>query len=358
MQKNAYEIVVLQRAESPILRKDRIDLVNRVPMGKGAALSRPELSVLGFGCAAMGGRSSRRESLAAIAAAWDAGINFFDTARSYGYGESEGLVGEFLSGRRHEAVLCTKFGILPSSQGGWKQRLKPLARGALKIFPGLRGAVRKQVGDQFVGGQFSVETLRSSFETSLRKLRTDYVDMLLLHAAPVSALEQDDLMEALARLVESGKVRMAGISGELPVMERYFEERTRPLTTAQFALNLSNLGFVETTRQNGDLLLVANHPYGGPTGAAGGRAMVADLRNAPEVPAELREKLDPADPQVLPELVLNSILRGTGVSAVIPAMMQLRHITSNLRAIESCRFSEQELEFLRGRLARRTAAAA
>jgi aryl-alcohol dehydrogenase-like predicted oxidoreductase len=316
----------------------------------------PKLSALGFGCAAMGGRSSRKESLAAISAAWDAGVNFFDTARSYGYGQSEGLVGEFLTGKRQSAVICTKFGILPSAQSGWKQKLKPLARSAVRVFPGLRGAVRKQIRDQFVSGQFSVETMQFSFETSLRELRTDHVDILLLHGAPASALEQDDLLEALTRLVESGKVRMAGISGELPVMERYFQERPAPLATAQFALNLSNIGFAETTRRNGDLLLVANHPYGGPMGAGGGRAMITDLQNAEELPADLRRKLDPGDPQVLPEFVLNSILNGTGVSAVIPAMMQLRHITSNVRALESCRFTAQELEQLRALLAHRTAA--
>jgi aryl-alcohol dehydrogenase-like predicted oxidoreductase len=316
------------------------------------------MSVLGFGCAAMGGRSSRKESLTAIAAAWDAGITFYDTARSYGYGQSEGLVGEFLRGRREAAVICTKFGILPSAEGGWKQKLKPMARGALKLFPGLRSAVRRQVGDQFIAGQFSVQTMRASFETSLRELGTDYVDILLLHAAPSSVLQQNDLLDALERLVESGKVRLAGISGELPVMEQYFTQRPRVLGTGQFALNLSNIGFVELTRRNSDLLLVANHPYGGPAGASGGRAMVDFLRNAEEVPAELREKLDPSDPQVLPDLVLNCILNGTGVSAVIPAMMQVRHVTSNVRAVESSRFNAKELETLRGCLARRASGAA
>jgi aryl-alcohol dehydrogenase-like predicted oxidoreductase len=91
-------------------------------------------------------------------------------------------------------------------------------------------------------------------------------------------------------------------------------------------------------------------------GASGGRTIVSDLQNAEHLPADLRKKLDPSDPQVLHELVLNAILNGTGVSAVIPAMMQLRHITSNVRALESCRFTAQELEQLRAYLGHRTAA--
>ena len=311
-----------------------------------------QCSELGFGCAAIGGRVSKKDSLAALGAAYERGLTLYDTARSYGYGESEGVVGEFLRGRRESVVLCTKFGILPARAGGWKQRLKPAARAAVKMFPGLRKAVRRQAGDQFLDGQFSVEVLRESFETSLRELKTDYVDMLLLHAAPAAVLEQDELMAALERLVESGKVRMAGISGDHAVMEAYFAKRPKMLTTAQFAMNPSSLGFAEKTRANSDLLLVANHPFGGPAGAAGLRSRIAELRLSAELPETLREKLDASDSQLQPEIVLNCILRGTGISAVVPAMMQVRHIESNVKAVEACRFTPEELDRLRAAFGR------
>jgi aryl-alcohol dehydrogenase-like predicted oxidoreductase len=303
------------------------------------------MSVLGFGCAALLGRASRKESLTALGAAVDAGITFFDTARSYGYGGSEGLLGEFLAGRRDQMVICTKFGILPASQGGWKQKIKPLARTIVKAFPALRKAAQRQVASEFVAGQFDLATLKSSFETSLRELRTDYVDMLILHAAPESALAQDDLLAAMQRLVDEGKVRMAGISAELPVIAKYFAQRPKALTTAQFALNLSLMDFAAETQRNSDLLLVANHPYGGPGG--NGAAKIDGLRGAPGLPQTLRDKLAPGDAQLLPEVVLNCILDGTGVSAVIPAMMQPRHIASNIKAVESCRFGSEELAMLR-----------
>ena len=319
-------------------------------MSAGAGQDWAKVSELGFGCAAIGGRVARRQSLEALNAAFDAGVTLYDTARSYGYGQSESVVGEFLRGRREQVVVCTKFGILPGAPGGWKQRLKPAARAALKVFPGLRRTVQRGVGDQFVGGQFSVEAMQASFETSLRELKTDYVDMLLLHAAPATVLAQDDLLEAMGRLVESGKVRVAGISGELPVISQYFRERPKVLATAQFALNLASMKFVEETRRNGDLLLVGNHPFGGPSGAAAGKTAVERLRSTDGLPVALREKLDPADPQVLPELVLNCVLRGTGLAAVVPAMMQARHIQSNVAAVERCRFSADELDMLRGLL--------
>ena len=295
------------------------------------------------------GRTARRESLAALGAAYEAGITFYDTARSYGYGACEGLLGEFFAGsKRDSVVLCTKFGIMPANPKGWKQKVKPLARAAVRVFPRLRAVAQKQAADQFVGGQFSVETLKSSFETSLRELRTDYVDILLMHAAPMSALRQNDLLEHMERLVEAGKVRLAGISGEADVMAAVFANRPPVLQTAQFALNIFNIGLTRQTAQAAqEMLLVANHPFGGPEGVSRCRQRIALLRASAEMPATLREKLDPADERLLPELVLNSILSQTGISVVIPAMMQLRHLRSNINAVEQCRFSPEELAKIR-----------
>ena len=321
----------------------------------------PEVSVLGMGCAAMMGSASRKQSLTALAAALDSGINFFDTARSYGYGRSEGLLGEFFAGRRDQVVLCTKFGILPAARS-WKQSALPLARGVLKLFPALRSAARRQAGQMFTENQFSVPLLRSSFETSLRELRTDHVDILLLHAAPASVLDQTDLLEELARLVQQGKVRMAGISGELPTIERTFAERPKALATAQFACNLARFGFLdrlaaEQTTQTGHaapppMFLVANHPFGGPTGVAETKARIAALANDPRLDAALRSKLDTNDPQLLPDLILNAILTETGIRAVIPAMLNPKHLASNCRAVSSSRFTPDEIVTLRRSLAK------
>ncbi len=207
-----------------------------VSLGEGG----PKVSVLGLGCAAMMGSAGRKESLAALSAAVDAGINFFDTARSYGYGQSEGLLGEFFAGRRDQVVLCTKFGILPTPRD-WKQRVKPLVRGALKMFPSLRGAARRQAGQLFTENQFSVAVLRASLETSLRELRTDYVDVLLMHAAPASVLAQEDLLAELERLVARGQGADGGDLGRTGHDCGYVCGTPPVLRTAQFACNARQL---------------------------------------------------------------------------------------------------------------------
>ena len=320
-----------------------------IPSSGGAS----QISVLGFGCAPLMGRVGRRESLAALAAADAAGINFFDTARSYGYGEGEALLGEFLKGRRQSVVLCTKFGILPTA-AGLKQKLKPLAQAAIRAFPGLRKHARRHAGPSS-GGHFSVEVLRNSFETSLRALGTDYVDILLLHAAPMAVLHQDDLLEALGRLVESGKVRMAGISGAHDVIAETFRRRPPVLSTAQFALNQSCIDFVDQTRrpEAQRLLLVANHPFGGPAGIPTLQQSIEAMRHSEQLPSELRAKLAEGDPQLNPEILLNAILDGTGISSVLPSMVRPTNLAANVRAVEHCRFTAAELDLLRGQLGHR-----
>ena len=318
----------------------------------------PGISVLGLGCSALLGRAGRAESLTALGAAVDAGITFFDTARSYGYGESETLLGEFFAGgsrTRQQVVLCTKFGILPGAKGGWKQRMKPLAQAVVKAVPALRGMARRQAAGQIAANQFSVEVLHSSLEASLRELRTDYVDMLLMHGAPMSVLAQDDLLGALERLVESGKVRMAGISGELDVIGATFARRPAVLRTAQFALNLGTLAFAEEARRvAGEMLLVGNHPFGGPVGVAATQARIAALASDAALPETLRAKLreGAGDRQMFPEILLNVLLRGTGLSAIVPAMMQVKNLRSNVAAVERCRFTDEELAAMRVELSR------
>ena len=310
-----------------------------------------EISTLGFGCAALMGRVGRADSLRALASATDAGITFFDTARSYGYGESERLLGEFLRGRRRQAILCTKFGIA-AARPGWKQKVKPLAQAATALFPALRGFARRQAAGEIAAPQFSVAALHASFETSLRELQTDYVDLLLMHAATVEVLHQDDLLEALQRLVQAGKVRMAGISGDHATIAETFRRAPAVLTTAQFAMNPAHFHFASETRNAAArMFLVANHPFGGPAGVGQLLARVQAVATDPALPPNLRQKLAATDDhRLMPEIVFGCILEGTGVSAIVPAMMKPANLLDNIAALEHCRFTPGELAELRDAL--------
>ena len=308
-------------------------------------------SALGFGCAALLGRAGRRDSMRALGAAFDAGVTFYDTARSYGYGESEALLGEFLRGRRDKVVISTKFGILPAKTNFLKETVKPLARKVLHALPSARKAVQRQISAQFSSNNFSVAVLRQSLEASLAKLRTDYVDLLFMHSAPAEVLEQTDLLEELARLVAEGKVRRAGISASPEVIETALTKRAPGVHSFQFPCNLFDLGIARRfAGLGGDTVAVANHPFGGVQRVAESKARLRSIGLDEAAPRELREKLAVVDDAVLAEVVLNAIISGTGIQVVVPSMIQPAHLRTNVAAMEQNRFTGDELAWIRAAL--------
>ncbi|HXY91027.1 MAG TPA: aldo/keto reductase [Acidimicrobiia bacterium] len=147
------------------------------------ALGPLEVTVVGLGCNNFGGRVDEAGTRAVIDAALDAGITFFDTADIYGNaGGSETLIGKILEGRREQVVLATKFG-------------KPMGDGASH-----RG---------------SAGYVRAALEASLRRLRTDHVD-LYQHHEEDRETPLEETLGVIAELVAEGKVRAFGTSNYAP----------------------------------------------------------------------------------------------------------------------------------------------
>ena len=143
-----------------------------------------EVTPIAMGCWPIAGITSidvsESQSLATLQAALDAGINFFDTAYAYGYGgESEQMIARALGHRRDEIVIATKGGI------HWED------------------------GKQAKDG--SPATLRRQCDESLRRLRTDRVELYYLHA-PDPNTPVAESAGAIRELIEAGKVRAAGLS--------------------------------------------------------------------------------------------------------------------------------------------------
>lgn len=317
----------------------------QIELGKSGLQAPP----LGFGCAALLGRTGKAASLRALEVAWDEGIRFFDTARSYGYGESEALLGLFLKGRRDRAIIATKFGILPASQPAWKRFTKSMARSLLAVAPSTHSFLRKRAASQFTSGQFTVPVLLESIDQSLRKLGTDYVDILFMHSAASSDLEKYDLLDAMGRLVEAGKVRLAGLSADPDVVNRALGCVIEPLRAMQFPCNVFDLsGAMAFAGKNAaGSVLVANHPFGGTARVQQCQAILRRLAGSAKMDSTLREKLGNVDDHVLADVVFSSILRGTGIHVVIPAMMRVEHVKANVRAVSESRFTNGEVEQIR-----------
>jgi len=306
--------------------------------------------VLGFGCGSVLGRVGRAASLRAMNVAWDAGITLFDTARSYGYGEAEAVLGEFLRGKREQAVVATKYGISPQRPGTLQRAAIPLARAALRL-PGVRGLVPRGGSREVTGGQFTVAGLRESIESSLRQLRTDRVDILYLHEAGADVMRGQDLMAELDALVRSGKVLRAGLYCDAGVVAEAMAGGPATLTAMQFGANCFDPVVAQFGERNErDLMLIGNHPFGGERRLARMKAILASIVGDEEVPAELREKLRDNDWQSMLEAILGVALNGTGIHALVFSMMREDHLRANVRAVESGRFAGTELKLLRERL--------
>jgi aryl-alcohol dehydrogenase-like predicted oxidoreductase len=184
----------------------------RMPSAEIEFVNIPEtqlnVSRVALGTWAMGGwmwgGSDQRESVAAIRAALHRGINLIDTAPVYGFGVSEEIVGAALEGVRGEAVIATKVGI------EWRDG---------KVFRNAtRARILKEVDD------------------SLRRLRTDYIDIYQVHW-PDPLVPVEETAEAMRSLFEQGKIRAIGVSNfSVEQMTRF--RRVAPLHVLQPPYNL------------------------------------------------------------------------------------------------------------------------
>jgi D-threo-aldose 1-dehydrogenase len=189
---------------------------------------------LGFGCNALLGPRSRREGVALLAAAFDAGIRHFDVARAYSSGDAEGVLGEFLIGRREQVTVTTKFGLLPP-QGALKRLsgLKTLARMLMRFSPGIRKVLGRQSARMVQSGAFSPAQARASLETSLRELKTDRIDLFLLHEANASDCS-DELRTFLDGERRAGRIGAFGVGSNFGKVRDILRERPAFAPVLQF----------------------------------------------------------------------------------------------------------------------------
>jgi aryl-alcohol dehydrogenase-like predicted oxidoreductase len=167
-----------------------------------------KVSRVALGTWAMGGwmwgGTDERDSVATIHAALRQGINLIDTAPVYGFGVSEEIVGAALVGVRHQAVIATKTGL------EWRDG---------KVY---RNATRARI--------------MSEIDDSLRRLRTDYIDVYQVHW-PDPLVPVEETAEAMRSLFEQGKIRAIGVSNfSAGQMERF--RRVAPLHVLQAPYNL------------------------------------------------------------------------------------------------------------------------
>ncbi|MGZ6365232.1 MAG: aldo/keto reductase [Ktedonobacteraceae bacterium] len=175
-----------------------------------------EITRIGIGTAPIGstpdwriywGFQDESESIRTIEATLDLGVNWIDTAPFYGWGNAERIVGKALQGKRDKVYIFNKCGTLQDGRGGEREDLSP-------------ASIRREV------------------ETSLRDLKTDYIDLYQFHD-PDPNTPIEDSWAAMQILIEEGKVRYGGLSNHtIDLMERAMS--VAPVTSNQHQYNLLN----------------------------------------------------------------------------------------------------------------------
>ncbi len=161
-----------------------------VKLGKNG----PSVSTVGFGAWGISGRdwgvTDDEQSKRAIHTALDNGVNFIDTADTYGFGHSEELIASVLKERNknENIIIATKAGN--------------------NFYPHLNKDYDTTPGNP----DYSVEHLTFAVEQSLKRLNVDVLDILQLHSPTIEILERDEPWEALKKLKETGKIKLAGLS--------------------------------------------------------------------------------------------------------------------------------------------------
>ncbi|WP_342731455.1 aldo/keto reductase [Bradyrhizobium sp. B117] len=193
------------------------------------------VSSIGFGCASLGGRVGARAGVEALERAYDAGITWYDVAPSYGDGMAESICGQFASSKRGSVHICTKVGMRPGATSATMRFLKPIARASLALLPGLQPRLSAIKPKPFKV-PLTAELIRTSVEDSLRRLRTDYVDVLALHRPTREEAVREDIIRAVERVVQDGKARAISIAGNNEIEAESLDE-SLPYRLMQVANN-------------------------------------------------------------------------------------------------------------------------
>ncbi len=299
-----------------------------------------QVSEIGYGAWGIGKNmwvgADDRESLRALHAAVDGGLNFIDTALVYGNGHSERIVGQFVKERKERIYVATK---VPPKNLRW-----PAHGQLVETFP----------ADHIV---------RSTNE-SLRNLGTDTIDLLQLHVWDPSWISHEEWHEALCRLREEGKIRHFGVSVNDHLPESAVElVRSGKIDTVQVIYNIFDQKperelFPACREMNVGVIVRVPFDEGALTGKITpettfpkkdwrNRYFEGDRKRQVQERCKKLEALLGEEAATLPELALRFCLHPEAVGSVIPGMRSLQHVASNLAASDGKKLSTALIQSLR-----------
>ncbi len=315
------------------------------------------VSEIGVGGQTLGGGIYYRndaEVRLMLEAAFAAGVNFYDTADHYNQGASETLIGKVLQGKRSQVILATKIGTRYSSAAQIALRLRPLLRPVSGLLRSSKNSLH-QLRNTQKRGDFSPAYLRRALEGSLRRLRTDYVDLLQLHKPPADVLDSGAFCETLERFKSEGKIRFYGIACDHE--ETMVEDAIRCLkhpgiAAVQVTINLVQrqaiASWLPQARKLGLAVLVRNPRDQGYLTTDGSDIMAETYEKTQQ---QVRSRMERArrcqflvrDNRTLAQAALLYLLQLPGVSSVLPRLYRREQLTEILASPQAPALTDDEL---------------
>ena len=190
---------------------------------------------MGFGCAYLAGGFETRTNTRLVDAAFDAGIRHFDVAPLYGQGTAEDVLGRSLHGKRNNVTIASKAGIQ-------RPEYKPMRSFVRASTVPLRHLIRRFHKPRDVRAttrtnpvtDFSPSFVDNSLNESLRRLKTDYLDLFLLHEARVTDLT-DEIVSLLQKRRKDGSIRALGVASDVQSTIEILETYPSVFSVHQFA---------------------------------------------------------------------------------------------------------------------------
>lgn len=294
------------------------------------------VSEVGFGTWGLGGDSygpvSDDVSHQALRLAFDLGVTFYDTSDLYGSGHSEEILGEVFHGCRDKVVIATKVGMLPHT--GF-----------------------------YMPQDFSEGNIMRSIHASLRRLKTDWIDLYQLHSPQIDLPNWSDIIATLERIKQTGKIRTYGISVRSPTDAKIAVERFG-FSVVQVNFNMidqraTETGLFDLCREK-RAGVIARTPlcFGYLSGKLTGDEEFQGRDHRANWPreqlyrwansAELFAPLNKCKQRTLAQLALQFCLSEDVVSTVIPGMMTCDEVRENTAIVDMPPLTRMEAATVRG----------
>lgn len=282
---------------------------------------------LGFGCTPLMNGRGRRESLALLDAAYAAGIRHFDTAPMYGFGESEGCLGEFLASHR-DATVTTKYGIAPPKRRGLLNVARMVVAPVIQRVPAVKAKLAKAAAAAAptTKAKFSAEEARGALEKSLRSLRVDRIDVWLLHEAEAADLHDEELLRFCEEMVRDGKIASFGVGSEAKRVPALRAARLAFCRVLQYEWSV-----LDAPVASGDAFTIHHRSL-----TDNFRTLARELRGNAVMRKQWSEAVgaDLADESMLARLMLKAALVENPGSVVLVSSKSAAHMEDNVRTAE------------------------